>query len=48
MFPLRSASMRILRGRFAVRFDALLYLGVRNGEHTIYEMRESVVLCIHA
>jgi hypothetical protein len=35
--------MRILRGGPAVFFDALLYLGVRDGKYAIYELRERFV-----
>jgi hypothetical protein len=36
--------MWILRGFFAVSLDALLYLGMRNGKHAVYEVREGVEL----
>ena len=42
-FWFRPAPMRILRSLFAVSLDALLYLGMRNGEHAVYETREGVV-----
>src|SRR5882724_2587726 len=42
-----AASVRILRGNGAVFLDALLYLGMGNGEHAIHEGRERVVFFRH-
>jgi hypothetical protein len=39
----RTTPMLVLRGLFAVIRDALLNLGVRNGEHAVYEGREGIV-----
>jgi len=43
----RATPIRILRGGLAVRLDALLYLGVWDGKHAVYEIREGVELGRH-